>query len=475
MQLQRLTSRKTAAASLLAVLLTGACASSRRLDAEARFDAWPTPAPASIPGSPPTVAANAETNANPEDGPASGSLAAWLALARASHPSLAARHQRWRQAVLDLARARRWPEPEVAYTAFIGTGMMPVTMQRHQLVLRQDVPWPTRFDHAEDAAVHLAESEEMQLFAAVRAVERDVTEQWLALWSAREAIPLAVARRELAADLIEAANGRLAANRGTVADVQMAELALARADDAAATAQRNAELAAVRLKQAAGRMDLQACPVLGDPTDLHTHLTADALVRQSTDALAKHPRLRAIAARAASMDASARAEATEAMPMFGFEAGFMEMSPGHEPGLGTGADIVMLTLMVRIPLWQDSYARAADAMRAGAAAERHEGRMLEQELQAALATGLIEIRDAERRLALYRDQLVPRTQDALQAMIAAWTGGMGTLGDIMRLQQELFELQLMALEATTDAAMARARLAELVGPQHEPSAEGAAP
>jgi outer membrane protein TolC len=462
--------RAYGSACLLLALAASGCASTSELPVARRLQAH---ADAYVRR--PTPTATAETAANGA-GKVPGSLVDWLARARAAHPALEAQFFRWKEAVLAVSRSRRWPEPEIGYTAFIGTGMMPVMMQRHQLVLKQTVPWLSRFDHAESAAVRLAESEEQKLFAAVRDVEREVAEAYFGLWKAREEIRLRTEQRAVVSGMLDALQARLGTGRSGLADLQMAQIALVRADDAIAVAGRDEKLAIATMKEATGLFDLLEWPTVEGPEAVFAdsrfaalHAAASAGMKgdvggEGDTGAHHHPRIAALRSRIRAMEAAVEVEKTEALPMFGFEAGFMEMSPGANPGLGTGADIVMLSLMVKIPLWQSSYAESVDAMRAGIEAERSEEKMVLQQITAAVEKALVTVRDAERREELYRRDLVPRTVEAYQAMLGAWTAGMGSVVELMRLQQELIELKLMAVDAAVEGAMARSMLEALVGP-----------
>lgn len=390
------------------------------------------------------------------------SLEELLRIARSRNPGLKAAFSRWKAAILDVSRATRWPEPEVSYTAFIGAGMMPVMMQRHQLVLKYSVPWPTRYGHAERAALQRAAAAEQGLHDLTREVERRVVEGWLELWRVRAVRALRAEQVAVVRGLVEAATGLLKTGGAGLAEVQRLKVAELLATDALASL--DAEEARVSAMLGAAMGGVEASPeIAGRPDDLHAWLegaTVSALAARLLD----HPKVAAMAREAEAMEHAARAEETEALPMVGLEAGWMEMSPGATPDLGTGADIFMFGVMLRVPLWQGSYADAADAMRASGQAVREEAEALRHALHAALASEVAALADARRRGALYRDALIPHVEDAYASIVGGWSAGRGELDALLGLQQQMLDLRIMALDADVDAARARVRLAELVGP-----------
>lgn len=393
-----------------------------------------------------------------------GDLGSLLGRARSRNPSLKAAFSRWRAALLDVSRATRLPEPEVSYMAFIGTGMMPVMMQRHQLVLKYSVPWPTRYGHAERAALERAAGAEQRLHDLAREVERRVTEAWLELWRVRALRTLRAEQLEVIRGLVEAATARLRTGENGLVEVQRLKVAELLAADALVSLDAQEASAAAMLSAALGEEGGEAPALVEGPEALYVEfegVTVDELEAR----IVAHPRISGMEREASSMEHAARAEETESLPMIGLEAGWMEMSPGLTPDLGTGADIFMLGVMLRLPLWQGSYADAADTMRATGQAARDEAEAIRHALHAALRTEVATLNDARRRVSLYRDEVIPHVAEAFASALGGWRAGRGDLNALLGLQQQMLDLRVMSLEAEVDAAKARIGIAELVGTQ----------
>jgi outer membrane protein TolC len=76
---------------------------------------------------------------------------------------------------------------------------------------------------------------------------------------------------------------------------------------------------------------------------------------------------------------------------------------------------------------------------------------------------LANLRDALRRVQLYRGTLVPQAQSAYESVLGAYTVGRGSVAQALLAQRDLLELRIELERARADYARTWARLEELVG------------
>jgi outer membrane protein TolC len=128
-----------------------------------------------------------------------------------------------------------------------------------------------------------------------------------------------------------------------------------------------------------------------------------------------------------------------------------------------GDDAVLGTLSVNIPIWREKYdagVREAMARRLAAAGRRGEAaNRLASELQEAL----FEHEDARRRIALYRDTLIPKATESLQASLSSFEQGQSDYLDLVDTQRTLLEFQLAIERSLVDRATSAARIERIVG------------
>ncbi|MFU8821034.1 MAG: TolC family protein, partial [Gammaproteobacteria bacterium] len=134
---------------------------------------------------------------------------------------------------------------------------------------------------------------------------------------------------------------------------------------------------------------------------------------------------------------------------------------------GGGADMLMGTISINVPIWRARYdAGLREAQSRLAAADRQvytEEYALERQLKAALFT----YRDGERRLRLYGGTLVPKARQSLVSTEAAYRAGEASFSDLIDTQRVLLEFQLAHERAAADRTSAQARIYALVGDTHQ--------
>lgn len=179
--------------------------------------------------------------------------------------------------------------------------------------------------------------------------------------------------------------------------------------------------------------------------------------------LASHPMLRGLEHQAGAAELEASLARERYKPSFGLDLGY---------GFRQGRDMLgetrpgMLTAMLTfdVPLFtrdrQDRELAAARSMKRGAEARREDAaRELDAELRTAhaRALGLRAARD------LYRREMLPVGNAAVEAMLASYRSGEGTLAEIVGAQRRLLQLRDKELRLGADFASAIAELESLTG------------
>jgi len=75
----------------------------------------------------------------------------------------------------------------------------------------------------------------------------------------------------------------------------------------------------------------------------------------------------------------------------------------------------------------------------------------------------LSIRDAHRRLRLYRDTLIPQAQSAYESVIGSYAVGRSGVAAALLAQRDLLELAVALVRARADHGVAWARLERVVG------------
>ena len=137
-------------------------------------------------------------------------------------------------------------------------------------------------------------------------------------------------------------------------------------------------------------------------------------------------------------------------------------SPGGRPS-DSGQDIWMVSLSMNIPIWRNKYAAGEREARARYLAALGARIQQANSLTAATQRTLFEHRDAGRKIALYRDVLIPKAKESIGSTETAFRAGSASFLDLVDAERSLLEFELSFERALANRALRLAELEMLVG------------
>ncbi len=390
-----------------------------------------------------------------------GSLDAYLRYALKQSPTIRASFERWKAATLRISRARRLPEPTVSYGYYVQNVETRVGPQRHRLGLAQTFPWFTKLSAGADAASFSARAAQRRFDAEVLALRMKVENAYWRLWFIQEEHRLKSEHDLVLENLAGTVRGRVETGRASLADLNQVELGVARHHD-----HHGQHREATRAAWA------EILSIIGAPASNTTLRAADApeegLPRESDEALGAsayaHPRIERYQLMASASEAQADAEAADRFPRFRLGFDYIETGEARMPNVpGSGDDAMIASLGLSIPLWFGSYDDAEEAALAESRAHLADRKAAQQRTDAELEGTLAAVRDAQRRIALYRDTLLLQAQTTFRSVLGGYQTGRSTVAASLLAQKDLLELQIELARAKADHARAFARLEHIVG------------
>jgi outer membrane protein TolC len=342
--------------------------------------------------------------------------------------------------------------------------------QRFKVGLSQTLPWPGRLSAAADSASKLASAARLRLMVEVLRVKRDVAAAYWSLWLINEEHRLKTEHDAVLDSLAAAVRGKLKTGAATLADLSQVELSVARHHDHRGKHEEAAKSASARLLAAIGvaargeTLKVSGAPQPGMPGEGESGLRASA---------ASHPMVQAHDELAESDDLQATAKRAERFPSIRLGLDFIETGAAAMPGVsGSGKDPLIVSAGVSLPLWAGSYSDAEQAARASAAAHRSDREAAMRQAEASFESAHSELRDAQRRVDLYRTTLVPQAESAFRAVLGGYQTGRSTVAAVILAQRDLLELQIEYARSRADHAKAWTALEYVVGRELD-GAEGA--
>ncbi|MGB0993790.1 MAG: TolC family protein, partial [Akkermansiaceae bacterium] len=120
-----------------------------------------------------------------------------------------------------------------------------------------------------------------------------------------------------------------------------------------------------------------------------------------------------------------------------------------------GKDPWALTFAINLPIWNSRTSAARREAHSNQRAAESELANRQRQLSAAVHSSVSSLRDAQRRVALYHDELLPLAQQALEISRSSYEGGRASLLEIIDSERSLLDLELQLWRAHADAAQQR--------------------
>jgi outer membrane protein TolC len=394
---------------------------------------------------------------------ADAGLADLLRFARANNRGIDAALRRWQHAHERVPQATALPEPRLTVSAMLEHVQTRVGPMEGSVGLMQAFPWFGELDLAGEIAYQEAEVAREMLAAEILELDERVREAWYEMAWLEQAILVTAANRELLVHWESVARARMETGLGSHADVVRAQVELGKVENQHLTLLDMRRPLAARLNAALGRPADAPLPAASLPAEAPPELDAERLAA----ALAQtSPTLRAQGYRAVAARRGIDLADKAFYPDLALGVEYTAIGSAVMPGVdGSGDDAIALTLGVDLPVWRSAYRAGARGAEARARAARMEELDAHDRLSAELQMVLYRFRDADRRVGLYRDGLVPKGSEAVQALDIAYQAGDEGFLDLIDAQRVLLEFQLQAARAETDRAQALAETERITGVQ----------
>jgi outer membrane protein TolC len=365
--------------------------------------------------------------------------------------------------------AGAWPDPTV------GVGVQPIPMQtahgaqRSEWRLEQMVPWPGTRGLRREAAGHAADAADARADALLLDLSLEAQEAYHALARVQAEEALVRAFRQRLDAFAEAAAVRYEVGRGPQAAILRAQTEAWRMEERLVQLRQARALALATLARLMDRpaLALDAAPgavVVAEPGILTDVAGLTALARRL------RPETAALEAERRRAEAEVALAEKAFYPEIGASVTYFDVAAtavpasDHAPATTTsGADALAVGVSVRVPLDRASRRaqREAARLRVREVAARREA--LDVAIEAGVAAHLHHLHHERETLWVYRNRLIPQAETTVEATLTAYTTGQADFLTLLDAERALFELRLMAAEASSRHGLAAARLARALG------------
>ena len=380
----------------------------------------------------------------------------YLQHAVANNAGLRSAFSRWKAALEQVPQSKALPNPRFTYAFYVEEVETRVGPQRQKFGFSQTFPWFGTLADRKDAASQAAAAAEQTFKATERQLFYRVKHAFYDYWYLAQKIAVTEEHAQLVTNLERVALARFKTGAVPHSAVIQAQVERAKLDDRLRTLQALRGPIVARLNSELSRDGDLPLPWPRNLPELDTTFADDEVLQRLADG---SPELRRLDHLVMKEAADADLAGKRYFPDITLGVDYVDTGDALSPGVvDSGKDPVIAMMSVSLPLWygkQRAAKREAKLRQSAAADDRDDaGRRLEADLRLAL----YQLRDAERKLDLYRTSLIPKVKQSLSVARQGFETGRTSFMALIDAQRLLLEFQLAHRRAEADRGQ---RLAEV--------------
>ncbi|MEO1615609.1 MAG: TolC family protein [Planctomycetota bacterium] len=331
----------------------------------------------------------------------------------------------------------------------------------HQFSLAQKVPWPEKLKARGRVAQREAQVAAAEVAKAEKEIVMAVRLAYYELWLADRLMEIVDVNQEFVGDLITIAQARFKMG-GSQQDILRAEMESDKLDEQLIALRRQREQARADLGTLV-RQPIHLMPIAFEELDAG-EIVPD-LDRLIAEAEQCNPSLQGLAAAIARDRAKQTLACLGQYPDFQLGLGYSIISDDQNviSPVANGHDNINFSIGVSLPIWRDkihSGVREAAHQRNSTIHLRDAERdRLRGQLRRQVATAYA----ATEQLELFRDRLIPKTEQTLKLTTADYQGSKADFTDLVETYRELLSYQVQVARAQATFASAVAQIERTVG------------
>ena len=372
-----------------------------------------------------------------------------------NNPRLQAAFHQWRGATENIAVQKGLPDPTFTYGYYFESVETRTGPQNQIFGLRQTLPGFGKRAMKKAIATDFAAAAQQRYRSEKLALDHRIARAYAELHYLKRSTEITEERIRLFQDLENAARARYETG-SPMAPVLQAQLELGRLEDQRASLNDLRQPQTARLNAALNRP--ATAPVAWPAALPYRSLDADPGTLSLTS-----PELAEMVQHIAVGEHRIQLAKRERLPDFTLGIQYIETGDSAFPVTDSGKDPIIGTLGVTLPIWfGKNRARIESAAYQKTAAQLTlESRT--QTLEADIRQTLFQLRDADRKLALYQESLIPKALQSLEVSRKGYEAGQLEFINLIDAERILLEFQLAHERARADHLIHRAKLSQLTG------------
>lgn len=376
-------------------------------------------------------------------------------------PEVEAAYQRWRASAERLPQVSALPDPRLSVGFFLEEVQTRTGPQEARVGVSQAFPWPGQLQNREDAASRAAAAA-WRRFETVRlSVTERVVSTLHDLAYLDATISITEENLELLRSFEEVLRARYRVGSGSHPELIRIQVELGQLEDRLAQLRSMRPAYVAELNAALNRPSGEEVGRMNGLPGRIASVDVDSLTEI---ARRSNPMLLAMDEQIEAERFLSEVARRDGLPEFMVGLDYIVTGEAMNSSTpGSGDDPILLNFGISLPIWRDKYeagVREALARRLAVAGERADQA---NRIAAGIHRAWFEHTDADRRVRLYENTLIPKAEESLRASLAGFRAGETSFLDLLDTERTLLEFAIAAERARADRGKALARLNTLVG------------
>lgn len=375
-------------------------------------------------------------------------------------PALKSAFYRWRASVSGIGQAKAWDDPQFGFKTFIEEVETRVGPQQEIFSVSQKIPFPGKRFTAGKAAEAGSRQARAAYEKAKLKLFYEVKDAYFDYWFLSKKLRVLEKNIELMKGFERVAQSKYKSNQATNYDLLRAQIELGKLENLKLTLEDQRISIAARLNAVINRPSRSSLAWPNNIDHRVVDLSFDSLVAAFSG---NNPDLEQASQQINQNRKNVLLAKLDYFPDVTVGFDYINVDPGPLAVSGNGDDAAALMFKVDVPLWlgkQADQVREARSMEIAAQADREQ---LEADLIARMERVLFSLRDAERQIKLFRDALVPKAEQSLEASETGYSSGNISFLDLIDSERTLLQFQLDYYGAIRDYEQQLAYLEMIVG------------
>lgn len=387
----------------------------------------------------------------------------YLRYAALNNEGLKSAFENWRAALEEVEQSGVLPDPRFNYGYFINNVETRVGAQNQRFGLSQTFPWLGKLKLREEASVAMANMAQKKYDSARVALFDEVKQSYFDYYYLGRSIDITAENVLLLKHFVEVARAKYESGTAIYADLLKAQVEYDKMQDRLDTLREQIPALVAQLNAALSRNPEANLPL---PGKIQSRIGQNEISGIAGLLKESNPDLLAIDYLLEKEHAGYELAKKNYWPDVTVGLDFVETNDSLMPTVeDSGKDAVMLGFSINLPVWRNKLRAGVSEARNRKNSIIRSRKDLENKLQAKLELAVFKFKDAERKILLYRDNLIGQAEQNLQVTQSAFEAGKVDFLSLIDANRVLLEFQLNFERAVADREKAISTVERIVGKQ----------